>query len=103
MINIPLTPFAFQFLFHDAIFLYHVKGTLVKPQNSAQLLFSLDFPLGKWITIHIYVVLTFLNSTNGNLIYVFTFFLKPFVWSSLMHLGPMYLFVCAMNASTNDA
>lgn len=44
MINIPLTPFALQFLFHDAISFHHVKGTLVKPQNSAQLLFSLDFP-----------------------------------------------------------
>jgi hypothetical protein len=43
MINIPLIPFAFQFLFHDAIS-FHVQGTLVKPQNSAQLLFSLDFP-----------------------------------------------------------
>jgi len=44
--------------------------------NSAQLLFSLDFPMDKRITIHIYVVLTFLISTNGNLTYVhFSFFL----------------------------
>ena len=44
MINIPLISFAFQFLFHGTISFHHVKGTLVKPQSSAQLLFSLDFP-----------------------------------------------------------
>jgi hypothetical protein len=49
MINIPLTPFAFQFLFHDAISFHFVEGTLVRPQNSAQVLFSLDspFPTGQ--------------------------------------------------------
>lgn len=62
MITIPLTPIAFQFLFHDTISFHHVNGTLVKPQNRAQLLFSLDFLLDKGISIHIYVVLTFLIS-----------------------------------------
>jgi hypothetical protein len=102
MINIPLTPFAFQFLFHDAISFHHVKGTLVKPQNSAQLLFSLDFSFstGQEDHIHNYVVLTFLISTNGNLTFVH-FFSSVFhhLWSSLMRSHPMYLFVCAMNAS----
>jgi hypothetical protein len=38
------------------------KGIPVKPQNSAQLLFSLDFPLDiKRTTIHIYVVLDILD------------------------------------------
>jgi hypothetical protein len=53
MIDIPLIPFAFlQFLFIDAISFHHAKGTLVKPQNSAQLLFSLDFPRDKRVTSH---------------------------------------------------
>ena len=71
MINIPLTPFPFQFLSRDTISFYYVKGTLVKPQNSAQPLFSLDFPLDQRIIIYIYIVLTFLISINGNLTYVY--------------------------------
>lgn len=64
MIDIPLIPFAFQvfFLFHDVISFHMSKGIPVKPQNSAQLLFSLDFTLDiKRTTIHIYVVLDILD------------------------------------------
>jgi hypothetical protein len=101
MINIPLTPFALQFLFHDAISFHHVKGPLVKRQIVRSFYFPWisHFPLDKRITVHIYVVLTFLILTNGNLSYVHFFYTFSFVWSSLMQSHPMYLFVCAMNAS----
>jgi hypothetical protein len=64
MIDIPLIPFTFQVFFYFTMsFLFIMsEGIPVKPQNSAQLLFSLDFPLDiKRTTIHIYVVLDILD------------------------------------------
>ena len=76
-----------------------MSDTLVRLPGGEQLAFHLDSPLDKRFTNHIYLLLTSaFTSTNLDYVHAFFFFF-PVCVASLMRSHPMYLFVCAMNAS----